>query len=178
MKYIVVLTILYLPLFLKAQQKEKFGGTYAGVMLHDTKPGASFLHSFGINKSLGIGIGADITSYATKVLVPLYADVRLAYTLDNTSIFGLGQIGKPFFKLDPAILISNSSGQTWDASASGQVFYGGGVGGVYRLRNIGFFLSYAYRYYRFKYNYGYRGGEGLPSHHNDGMSVITGGVVF
>ena len=177
MKKLLLLSILCLPLFVNAQ--ERLSRAYVGLQLHDSEIGGSLMNSFGINQYLGVGAGVDVTSYNSSLLVPVYADVRIKYPINNIAPFIFGQGGKPLYKKDDAVTFTDMTGGAIKAKETGSYFFGGGAGISFKPSKVGFFASYTYRSYKFKYDIS--GGSlpmGVEDNYTKGISVITAGLVF
>ncbi len=177
MRKIILFIFLFLPGLINAQ--ERLSRAYVGVALHDSEIGGSLVNSFGINQYLGVGVGVDFTSYASQLLVPLYADVRVKYPINNLSPFVFGQGGKPLYKKEDAITFTDMGAAAIQAKETGSVFFGGGAGISYKLSKVGVFLSYTYRSYKFSYDIS--GGNfpaGIEDSYTKGISVITAGLIF
>src|SRR5687767_12193875 len=153
MKKLLTIIFLLSPLLVPAQEKERHSRAYFGVMLHDMEQhqlGLSLVNSFGINQYLGVGAGVDITSYKDGLMVPVYADVRVKYPVNDFAPYALGQFGFQLYNQDIP-LGTSVTGTPAKTKAKGKYFYGAGLGASYKRGKVGFFIQYIQRGYHFKY---------------------------
>jgi len=174
MKRLLLFTLLCLPAVVNAQRLSR---AYVGAILHDSELGASLTNSFGINKYLGIGAGVDVTSFDSKLIVPVYLDVRGRYMINNIEPMIFGQFGFPLYNKDFGYV--DETGGSRKTEIRGKMFYGGGAGVAYKPGKIGVFASYTYRQYKFKYaDQPTINGRDLFESPEKGVSAITVGLVF
>ena len=174
MKKLILFTLLYLPAIINAQRHSR---AYVGAMLHDSELGASLINSFGINQYFGIGAGVDISSLDSRLIVPLYLDLRGRYLINNIEPMIFGQFGFPLYNKEFKYV--DGSLEIQKTEIQGKMFYGAGAGVVYKLSKIGVFASYTYRQYKFKYaDKPTINGRELFENPEKSPSVITLGLVF
>jgi hypothetical protein len=188
-KKLVLLTILFLPLFAKSQTL-KNSRAYVGALLQDSRFGGTVVLSCGINQYFDIGAGADITSFekqpyatsndkGTGIMVPVYLDLRLKIPLTVIEPFAFGQFGKPLYSQSLGKYTDITGGGETELKQNGKYFYGVGVGISSVKKRIGFFASVAYRIYAFKYTPDLDiNGREVPKPDDKGTVMISAGLVF
>lgn len=180
MKKLVLLALILFPSLVSAQEKERHSRAYLGIMLHDMERhqlGLSLVNSFGVNQYLGIGAGVDITSYKDGLMVPVYADVRVKYPVNDFAPYALGQFGFQLYNNDVPLGL-NMTGVPANTKAKGKYFYGVGIGASYKRGKVGFFLQYIQRGYHFKYTPVDINGRSITPENPDNIGILTAGLVF
>jgi hypothetical protein len=179
-----LLIIILFPLCSSAQTKQTLGQAYIGLMLHDfSQPGISTVASIGVSKYVGIGAGADVTSYKKSIIAPVYADLRLKYPVNSLVPFAIGQIGTSIYNRTDGtgIYMTDVTGgnrREIMLKKSGSMFFGGGLGLSYKANRVGYFVSAIIRNYKFNNSSHNIAGKEVNSDSNESMGVITGGLVF
>lgn len=189
MKKIILILIILQPLFVRSQSL-KNSRAYLGAILHDGRPGASLILSYGVNKYLGVGAGVDITTYLnkgyssnnkeSKLFGPFYADVRAKYPLSFVEPFLFGQFGKPAYNEHVATFTDINGSPSYQLYQNGAYFYGFGLGASVKSGKGGVFASATYRSYKFKYSPDNMdiNGRPIPDPDNKQVLVISAGLVF
>lgn len=188
MKKLIFIVVIALPGIIKAQSL-KDSRAYVGALLQDSHFGGTVVLSYGINQYLGIGAGADITSFekqpyatsidkSTGIMVPVYLDLRLKISTPVVEPFVFGQFGKPLYSQSLGKFTDITGEPTVELKQNGKYFYGVGAGISSFKKRIGFFAAVAYRMYAFKYTDVDINGRAVPKPDDKGTVMISAGLVF